>query len=381
MFREFVWRFVNVVARAVVALGQRPDYRTILRHVTNIDELCLSYAESYFSGRADVLAAVDAIERRRDKPPRHMEGRPPRLVAFEQVMLDKGLGDEVLDGLRSAMRYEKSYFDKLVASLLPLLEKLTTGKAAELLSPDYLDMNDARPVWDWRRVVNQKLVVYVGLDALSDAPVAAAVGNSMFADLVSYAGERYKHGDTHGFRAGVEAPQHPIVVHMDEFNELMGDEFIPLLNKGGAAGVQVTAYTQTFSDIQAKTRDASKARQVSGNFNSLVMFRVKDIDTAVLLTDQLPTVNVAELTQIAGYTDSSDPAEPGRRGGAAARGEPRRGRRRPGRGLGDQDGDRAAAAQYARRRRDAPGRAARGEDGLAAADGGRSAGLGAAALG
>ena len=40
------------------------------------------------------------------------------------------------------MRYEKSYFDKLVASLPPLLEKRTTGKAAEFLSPDYLDMAD-----------------------------------------------------------------------------------------------------------------------------------------------------------------------------------------------------------------------------------------------
>ncbi|MDE0658729.1 MAG: type IV conjugative transfer system coupling protein TraD [Gammaproteobacteria bacterium] len=307
VFREFVWRFVNVVARAVVALGQRPDYRTILKHVTNIDELCLSYAESHFADRSDVLAAVDAIERRREEPPRHMAGRPPRLVAFEQAMQDGGLGDEVLDGLRSAMRYEKSYFDKLVASLLPLLEKLTTGKAAELLSPDYLALDDPRPVWDWRGVVNRGLVVYVGLDALSDAAVAGAVGNSMFADLVSYAGERYKHGDGRGFRPGSDVETRPIVVHMDEFNELMGDEFIPLVNKGGAAGVQVTAYTQTFSDIEAKTRDVAKARQVSGNFNSLVMFRVKDMDTAALLTDQLPSVNVVELTQIAGYTDSSDP--------------------------------------------------------------------------
>ena len=307
VFREFVWRFVNIVARAVVALGQRPDYRTILRHVTNIDELCLSYAESHFAGRPDVLARVAEIERLREEPPRHMAGRPPRLVAFERAMLDGGLGDEVLDGLRSAMRYEKSYFDKLVASLLPLLEKLTTGKAAKLLSPEYLDLSDPRPVWDWRGVVNRRLVVYVGLDALSDAAVAGAVGNAMFADLVSYAGERYKHGDGRGLRPQGEAPPHPVVVHMDEFNELMGDEFIPLLNKGGAAGLQVTAYTQTFSDIQAKTRDVAKARQVSGNFNSLVMFRVKDIDTAALLTDQLPDVNVVELTQIAGYTDSSDP--------------------------------------------------------------------------
>ena len=310
VFREFVWRFVNVVARAVVALGQRPDFRTIQKHVTNIDELCLSYAEAYFADRPEVLALVERIECLRDEPPKHMTGRPRRLIAFERAMSAGNPGDEVLDGLRSAMRYEKSYFDKLVASLLPLLEKLTTGEAAELLSPDYPAMDDPRPVWDWRRVVNQKLVVYVGLDALSDAPVAAAVGNSMFADLVSYAGERYKHGDARGLRAGVKAPRHPVVAHMDEFNELMGDEFIPLVNKGGAAGVQVTAYTQTFSDIEARTRDLAKARQVSGNFNSLVMFRVKDVDTAALLTDQLPTVNVVELTQIAGYTDSSDPDSP-----------------------------------------------------------------------
>ena len=309
VFREFVWRFVNVVARAVVALGERPDYRTILRHVTNIDELYLRYAESYFADRPDDQARFAQLHREKKDPPRHMQGRTHarKLTAWEQVIVESGHGDGVLDGLRSAMRYERSYFDKLVASLLPLLEKLTTGKCAELLSPEYLDMADPRPVWDWRRVVNQKAVVYVGLDALSDAPVAAAVGNSMFADLVSYAGERYKHGDSHGLREEAEIPQDGIVVHMDEFAELMGDEFIPLLNKGGAAGLAVTAYTQTFSDIQARVGDASKARQVSGNFNSLIMFRVKDVDTAALLTDQLPTVNVVELTQIAGYTDSSDP--------------------------------------------------------------------------
>ncbi|MDR2111827.1 MAG: conjugative transfer system coupling protein TraD, partial [Candidatus Accumulibacter sp.] len=32
-FREFAWRFVNIVARALVELGQRPDYLLIQRHV------------------------------------------------------------------------------------------------------------------------------------------------------------------------------------------------------------------------------------------------------------------------------------------------------------------------------------------------------------
>ncbi|MFU7556848.1 conjugative coupling factor TraD, PFGI-1 class, partial [Pseudomonas paraeruginosa] len=90
--------------------------------------------------------------------------------------------------------------------------------------------------------------VYVGLDALSDAEVAAAVGNSMFSDLVSVAGHIYKHGIDDGLPGAVAGARVPINVHADEFNELMGDEFIPLINKGGGAGLQVTAYTQTLSD-------------------------------------------------------------------------------------------------------------------------------------
>ena len=309
VFREFVWRFVNIVAKAVVALGLRPDYRTILKHVTNIDALFVEYAETFFAGNPNFFARVAAAEVKIDKrnQMRHMVGRSDRLIALDQVIMETGLGDDVLEGLRSAFKYEKTYFDKIVASLLPLLEKLTTGKAAELLSPDYLDLEDNRPIFDWRQIVNQKGVVYIGLDALSDPTVASAVGNSKFADLVSYAGERYKHGDSHGFRDGFEDEQNPIVVHMDEFNELMGDEFIPMVNKGGAAGLQITAYSQTYADIQAKIGSEAKAKQVAGNFNNLIMFRVKDVETAKILSDQLPTVNVHEITLIAGYNDSSDP--------------------------------------------------------------------------
>ena len=315
VFREFVWRFVNIVARALTALGERPDYGTIHGHVVNIDELVVRYADAFFAGRADVVKKVDAEEAAlnasRTKLERHLEGRPKRLVAWERVLgrADMaGRTDDVLTGLRSALRYERSYFDKLVASLLPLLEKLTSGKSAELLAPDYLDLDDERPVWDWQKVVNQKLVVYVGLDALSDAAVAGAVGNSMFADLVGYAGERYKHGDGHGHPdGGAGREQARIAVHMDEFSELMGDEFVPMVNKGGAAGLMVTAYSQTLADIEAKMGSAAVAQQVVGNFNNLVMFRVKGLETARIMSEQLPEVTVTEITQIAGYTDSSDP--------------------------------------------------------------------------
>ncbi|MDH0425375.1 type IV conjugative transfer system coupling protein TraD [Stutzerimonas stutzeri] len=308
-FREFAWRFVNIIARALVELGQRPDYLLIQRHVVNIDALFIEYAQHYFAKHEpkawEIIVQLEG--RLNDKNiPRHMVGREKRVVALEQYLSQVRTYDPVLDGLRSAVRYDRTYFDKIVASLLPLLEKLTTGKTAQLLAPNYSDLNDPRPIFDWMQIVRKRAVVYVGLDALSDAEVAAAVGNSMFADLVSVAGHIYKFGIDDGLPGAIAGARVPINVHADEFNELMGDEFVPLVNKGGGAGLQVTAYTQTLSDIEARIGNRAKAGQVVGNFNNLFMLRVRETATAELLTRQLPKVDVYTTTLVSGATDSSD---------------------------------------------------------------------------
>lgn len=311
-FREFAWRFVNIIAKALVELGHRPDYTQIARHVVNIDELFVEYAKLAFerTGQKNAWEVIVEIENKlTDRNiPRNMQGRDKRVVAVEQYIAQTSFFDPVMDGLRSAVRYDRTYFDKIVASLLPLLEKLTTGKTAELLAPDYLDMTDPRPIFDWMQVIRKRGVVYVGLDAMSDATVSSAVGNSMFADLVSVAGHIYKHGaDDEGVPGGTGFDKVPINLHADEFNELMGDEFIPLINKGGGAGMQVTAYTQTISDIEARIGSAAKAGQVVGNFNTLQMLRVRETKTAELLTKQLQKVNVLTNTLVSGATDTSDP--------------------------------------------------------------------------
>ena len=309
-FREFAWRFVNIIARALVELGQRPDYLLIQRHVINIDALFIEYAQHYFA-RTEPKAweVIVQLESRLNEKnmPRNMIGREKRVVALEQYLSQVRVYDPVLDGLRSAVRYDRTYFDKIVASLLPLLEKLTTGKIAQLLAPNYSDLDDPRPIFDWMQIIRKRAVVYVGLDALSDAEVAAAVGNSMFSDLVSVAGHIYKFGIDDGLPGAASGLKIPINVHADEFNELMGDEFIPMVNKGGGAGVQVTAYTQTLSDIEARIGNRAKAGQVVGNFNNLFMLRVRETATAELLTRQLPKVEVYSTSLVSGATDSSDP--------------------------------------------------------------------------
>ena len=304
-FKEFGWRFVNIVAGALVALGDRPDANKIRRSIQNIEPLLVKYAHHYFlkndvEGWGTEIQAMINDQGLTKGLDAAIRSRSKESIAVYKYFTEKGFDDPVFEGLVSAFRYEKTYFDKIVSSLGPLLEKLTSGMTAQLTSPDYFDLDDPRPIFDFMSVIQQEAVVYIGLDALSDATVAGAVGASMFADLTSIAGRLYKHGLDRGLPDPVDGKRRlrmpRVAIHADEFSELVG-----------GAGFQVNAYTQTGSDILAGIGDAAKAGQIRGNFNSLIMLRVKSTETAEFLTEQLPTMQVTQLTSISGYSDNSDP--------------------------------------------------------------------------
>ncbi len=312
-FKEFAWRFTNMIAAALVKMGLRPDYQKITRYITNIEPLLIDYYRQWLPDAAppewekQVQHIAENINER--DLPFALKGRSYEAIGLVRYAKENGFYDPVADGLRSAFEYDKTYFDKIVASLLPLMEKLISGKVADLISPDYSDMDDPRPIIDWRQIIRRKGIVYVGLDALSDMAVASAVGNSMFADLVSVSGEIYKHGVDNGMPDENKSAETPTIsLHADEFNELIGDEFIPLLNKAGGAGFQVTAYTQTWSDVEARIGNKAKAGQVAGNFNTLIMLRVKEYETAEMLTNQVDTCEVTTIMEVSGVNDSGDPS-------------------------------------------------------------------------
>src|SRR5690606_26434331 len=101
---------------------------------------------------------------------------------------------------------------------------------AELLSPNYNQISDERPILDWLRVIRHKKIVYVGMDALTDSVISSTVGNAMLSDLVSVAGHLYNFGLDHGFSGLIQekTPLPRVCLHSDEFNEVIGDEFIPI---------------------------------------------------------------------------------------------------------------------------------------------------------
>ena len=58
-------------------------------------------------------------------------------------------------------------------------------------------------------------------------------------------------------------------------------------------------------DIEAKVGDKAKAGQIMDNFNHLVMLRVRSVATANLLAEQVPQVNMVQLTPMSGVTDTA----------------------------------------------------------------------------
>ncbi len=318
-FREFTWRYVNVMSKALMSIGKTITYENLLRYGGDIDPLLSEYLAFILDQPASekplVMAGIHNWRQTADqlreiiKPDKTQASRDKYALALVQIYKQVNLTDPTAGALIKTFEYEKSFYDKLVASLFPLLEKLTSGPAGELLSPDYFDLTDKRPIFDWDTVIRTGGIVYVGLDALSDAEVSQAVGASMFSDLTSRAGEIYKHGVNSGLpdELAALATKRKICVHADEFNELVGKEFVPMANKAGGAGFQLTVYTQTLSDIEARFGSAAKAGQVIGNLGNLIMLRVKEKKTAELLTDLLPDVEINHLMSRSSAQDDVNP--------------------------------------------------------------------------
>ncbi|MCK7582153.1 MAG: type IV secretory system conjugative DNA transfer family protein [Chromatiales bacterium] len=143
-------------------------------------------------------------------------------------------------------------------------------------------------------------MAYIGLDALSDGMVGAAIGSILIADLAAVAGDRYNYS--------TQPP--PVNVFIDEASEVVNDPMIQLLNKGRGAGLRLTIATQTFADFAARTGSEAKARQVLANLNTLIALRVLDSETQEYVTNSLPKARLKTLTRTQGTSTQTQPPDP-----------------------------------------------------------------------
>lgn len=218
----------------------------------------------------------------------HGHGREARLCALNFVWersvaeprfrakVKRALGANAIDRVRTVIAAceprTKEQTAKVTGSLRTALAKLSGDALGPLLSPDPADPADTRPVTTLAKVVRGGDMLYVGLDSLTDAAVAEALGMLLLSDLTSLAGELYNRGES-----GQSARK--ISLFVDETSNVINQPLLELLNKGREAGIQTTCAMQTTADLEAMLGSRAKALQALGNLNNVIALRTIDADT------------------------------------------------------------------------------------------------------
>ena len=133
---------------------------------------------------------------------------------------------------------------------------------------------------------------------MSNKVLSQAIGKALIADLVSTVGLLYK-------QSKKSQKPYSLCLHADEFSDVIESQFVTLLNKAGGAGVKIVAYSQTLQDIESGFGgDHALAKMTEGNLNTLIMLRVKNKETAEVLINQLPTVEVVNQSHACSVSDT-----------------------------------------------------------------------------
>lgn len=79
-----------------------------------------------------------------------------------------------------------------------------------------------------------------------------------------------------------------VSIFIDEASEVVNEALLQLLNKARGADFSITIATQTFSDLAKRCGSKDAATQLIGNCNTMYSLRVKDEETASIITSSLP---------------------------------------------------------------------------------------------
>jgi conjugal transfer pilus assembly protein TraD len=295
-FKAFGQKSLDNIVQGLFAIEQRPTLVKLRRYLEGGPGTLVTRAlERYF----DHCYGAHWKSRLGTSKARVEDGRAAVLVRFYRDTVQAEHPNMDLEGLISMFEHDRTHFGKMVASLLPIMNMLTSGTLGPLLSPDPNDIDDPRPITDSARIINNAQVAYIGLDSLSDGMVGSAIGSILLADLASVAGDRYNYG----------VNNRPVNIFVDEAAEVINDPCIQLLNKGRGAKIRMAIATQTFADFSARTGSEAKARQILGNVNNLIALRVMDAETQEYITDNLPKTRLKYIMRTQGVsTHSGNPA-------------------------------------------------------------------------
>lgn len=283
-FKSFGWQALNNVCQGLYIIDKRPTLKLLRRYLEGgVDTLVISTVSAYARqalGEDWESMMVALFDKWLEPLP--IRKKAMMANAFYKQVIQPVRASSELEGLLNMFEHDSAHFSKMVATLLPVLNMLTSGDLGALLSPDPEDPTDDRPITDSALLINEGAITYIGLDSLTDNMVASAIGSILLSDLTAVAGDRYNFG----------VDNRPVNVFVDEAAEVINEPFIMLLNKGRGAKLTLYVATQTYADFCARLGSEHKAQQVLGNVNNTIALRLKDAETQEQFVKDIPETRI-----------------------------------------------------------------------------------------
>lgn len=313
-FAQFCWAAVHRITNGLKYVGERATLvklKNCMESRINVEMLGLRMMRKYFTEvRPDLLdRCIEETNKARAVKP-GAKGVPqtssPELTGMIQVFkLDVVDKDDDIAGIVTIIDSPQDWFGKMITSILPLLIKLTTDDLKGLLSPDYEDVNDPRPIMDGKKIVDGKHVLYVGTDALADVTIGKAVSAMLIAETAAVAAEIYNHGLE--LEEGENKEDRRIHIIVDEWGDAMCEPLVQQANKGRGAMIHIWAMGQTFSDlVVAFDNNTASAKRFMGNMNNLICGAIQDPETLQMISEQFSLTSIKVKTEGKGHGGKSD---------------------------------------------------------------------------
>lgn len=282
-FRSFAWQVISVITNAMLYMHMRPTVKSLSTYsLAKTEELCkqcISEAFRRHTFKNDDIADID----------RDIDSKIEDYIKIYKRTPE--VHHASIDELIMLARHPKEHFQKMIASLTPLLAKLSGGEIGTLLSDRAAD--DANNI-DWERAVKNKKVVYVLFGSLLMRDTAKAVIRMAVQDFTSFVGSKYCYMND----------KNVINLFIDEFSEVVDSAFINLLNKAGGAGVRIFLASQSVADLESELKTAAKAQQIFDNLNTKLWLRTTDMTTSKVFSDAAGSVSIKQ--ENSGFSVSPD---------------------------------------------------------------------------
>lgn len=310
-FINFSWKAVNVVVNGLLASGEKVTLKSIKRYLQgDIAPLVTIAIKKYMANTKLLFPDFDmTFDRAEAKVNTLKNVDRDRFIAMELAtyfeykavpkIKDKETYEEqAIVDMIAVLKTNQEYYQKIIQTILPLLEQLTSGTVGSLLSPDRDDPMDTSPVHTFSKMINQNKIVYINLSTLADTTVGSAIGSLFLAELTGVAAARTQMNISN-----------PVYVYVDEAAETINEPFVQALNKGRSAGFVLTIASQTIADFTARVGNPAVAMKILGNLNNTIALRLEDDETKEYVSKKFgetstTTIDVSKSSST--YSPSAD---------------------------------------------------------------------------